>query len=157
MSQNVSSVKTVCFSINKSNPPQLSVSASGAVNSSGWNGGALLPRVYVLPPQDGIQDFDFVAEAPTGIVLWKKSAISGDGGVVLESWMKGARVHAATNSITVLLTDSACAVGQGTLADYHLDASAFNTQQLKVKGNELGEHSTEPGAIHGGPRGPKGG
>jgi len=120
MSQSISSVKTVCFSINKSNPPQLAVGASGAVNSSGWKAGALIPRVYVVHPQDGIQDFDFVAEAPSGTVLWVMSLISGDGTIELEEWIKGVRVHAATNSITTMLSESACAVGQGTLSDNYL-------------------------------------
>lgn len=75
--------------------------------------------------QDGIQDFDFVAEAPTGIVLWVMSVISGDGDIVLESWMKGARVHSATNSITVLLNEAACAVGQGTLENHFLQTAYF--------------------------------
>lgn len=143
MSQSVSSVKTVCFSINKSNPPQLAVNASGSVNSSGWKGGALVPRVYVMQPQDGVQDFDFVAEAPNGIVLWVISAISGDGCIELEPWIKGVRVHSATNSITALLNEAACAVGQGALSDHYLhhssvkqpDAIAGSSQPTLPGGN----------------------
>ncbi|HET6890078.1 MAG TPA: hypothetical protein VFH31_03170 [Pyrinomonadaceae bacterium] len=120
MSQSVSSVAGVCFSINKSNPPQLAVNAIGSVSSSGWKNGVLVPRVYVMPPQDGVQDFEFVAEAPTGIVLWVISPISGDGCVELEPWIKGVRIHSATNSIATLLNQQACSVGQGTLAEHHL-------------------------------------
>ena len=100
-----------------------------------------------MRPQDGVQDFDFIAEAPKGIVLWIISPISGDGDTELEPWMKGVRVNAATNSVTVLLDEPACAVGQGKLADYHLEISS----------RELGEGPTDPGAINDGPRGPKGG
>lgn len=147
MSQSVSSVKTVCFSINKSNPPQLAVNASGSVSSSGWKNGELVPRNYVTQPQDGVQDFDFVAEAPKGIVLWIISPISGDGSVELGNWIKGVRVHSVTNSITALLNEPACAVGQGKLAEYHIE----------VASRGLGEGPTDPGAINDGPRGPKGG
>lgn len=130
MSQNVSSVKTVCFSLNKSNPPQLSVSASGMVSSSGWKGGALIPRVYVAQPQDGVQDFDFVAEPPSGVVLWVMSPISGDGTIMLEQWMEGVRVHSATNSLTALLSDAAYAVGQGTLAEHNRHTSAVKLPEM---------------------------
>lgn len=77
-----------------------------------------MPRVYVTPPQDGVQDFDFVAVAPEGIVLWVMSPLSADCTVQLEQWMTGIRVHSATGSITAELNDPACAVGQGRLDDY---------------------------------------
>lgn len=146
MSQSVSLVKSVCFSIDKSNPPQLAVNAIGTVNSSGWKNGVLVPVVYVVQPLDGIQDFHFVADAPAGIVLWVMSPISGDGKIELESWMKGVRIHSATNSLVVLLNEPACAVGQGVLVDHHLQAAS----------GHLGEVPTDPGSINDGPRGPKG-
>ncbi|QNH77510.1 hypothetical protein GGD92_04360 [Pseudomonas protegens] len=125
MNQNISSVQTVCFSINKSNPPQLSVTAAGTVNSSGWSGGALIPRIYVAPPQDGIQEFDFVAEAPSGVVLWVMSPISGDGTIQMAQWMEGVRVYSATNFVSALLSEAACAVGQGTLDQHYLHTSTY--------------------------------
>ena len=148
MSQSISSVKTVCFSINKSNPPQLSVSASGSVSSSGWKGGALIPRIYVVQPQDGIQDFDFVAESPSGTVLWVISPISGDGTIELEKWIKGVRVHAATNSITALLSEAACAVGQGSLSDHYLHATS-----VKQPDAVCGPKETKLPGGNGGPTG----
>lgn len=125
MNQHISSVQTVCFSINKSTPPQLSVSAAGTVKSSGWRGGALIPRVYISPPQDRIQEFDFVAEAPSGIVLWVTSPIAGDGKIQLEQWMEGVRVYSATNLVSALLSEAACAVGQGTLDHHYLHTSTY--------------------------------
>jgi hypothetical protein len=120
MIKSVSSVKSVCFSINKSNPPQLGVTASGTVSSSGWSDANLIPRVYVAQPEDGIQEFDFVASAPTGTVLWVISPLSSDCTIQLESWMVGIRVHSATGSITALLSDPSCAVGQGILEDHFI-------------------------------------
>jgi hypothetical protein len=108
-SRSVLSVTDVCISIDQRIPLRISVSASGKVNSSGWNDeGALLPRSYAEPPQDGIQDFDFVADAPTGNVLQVISPITGIGSTERLTWIKGGRVHTATNSITALLTNSPC-------------------------------------------------
>ena len=117
---NVSSVDSVCFSINKSNPPQLSISSLGKVNSSGWSAAKLNPRVYTTVPVDGIQEFDFVADAPTGPVLWVMRPVSADITSQLETWMIGVRVYAATGSISALLNDPSCAVGQGILEDHFL-------------------------------------
>lgn len=110
MEAKIYSVQTGCFHINKSNPPQLVVNAAGQVNSSGWSNGKLLPWVYVVPPADGIQDFDFVATAPSGIVLWVISPIGGEGTIELENWMKGVRIHTSSNSIEVMLDDKSCVV-----------------------------------------------
>lgn len=130
MNQNISTVKTVCFSINyQSNPPQLTVNASGFVNSIGWMRGALHPRVYVTQPQDGIQDFDFIAESPIGVVVGIISAISGDGSVKLESWMKGVRVHSAINSITALLSEATIEF-DGYHLNYYSDPNSHHDAQI---------------------------
>ena len=130
MQQNITSVQKVCFSINKSNPPQLSVTAAGTVNSSGWNDGELIARVYVTPPQDGIQEFDFVAKIPDGVVLWVMSPISGDATIKMEPWMEGVRVYSATNFVATLLSEGACAVGQGTLEQHYLHTSTYTPNTL---------------------------
>ena len=110
MEAKVYSVQSACFHINKTNPPQLMVSAAGQVNSSGWSNGKLIPWVYIDPPSDGIQDFDFVATAPSGVVLWVISPISGEGTIEMENWIKGIRIHASSSKIEVMLDDDSCAV-----------------------------------------------
>ncbi|MCR9140364.1 MAG: hypothetical protein NXI27_30655 [Alphaproteobacteria bacterium] len=102
----VYSVQDVHFHISKSNPPQLIVHAIGMTSTSGWTGGNLLPRQYVTPPSDGIQDFDFVGTPPTGIALQVLTPVGGDGEVILEDWMKGVRVHAKSNNMSVSLSTS---------------------------------------------------
>jgi len=99
------SVQDVSFHINKSNPASLVVFASGLASSSGWSDAALVQRQYVSEPADGIQDFDFVGEPPTGISLMVLSPISGTGEIQLETWMKGVRVHSASNEMSVLLAN----------------------------------------------------
>lgn len=84
---------------NKRKPLLVVVEAEGTVSSSGWSNGQLVPRVYVKPPADGIQDFDFLAEKPTGIVLWVLSAITGHGEIEMAPWMRGVRIHGQHNSV----------------------------------------------------------
>jgi len=117
MEAKIYSVQTVCFAINKSNPPQLVLSAIGEANSSGWSNGKLIPWVYVDQPSDGIQDFDFVATAPNGMVLWMITPIAGEGIIELESWMKGVRIHTSSNKIEIMLDDESCAVGSRIISE----------------------------------------
>jgi len=100
-------VESVNASLQKSNPPSLLVSAGGQVNSSGWTDGHLTDWVYIVAPSDGIQDYDFVAKKPTGIVLWLVSPIFADivvPNVDIENYwgegkaLKGIRVHSASCS-----------------------------------------------------------
>ena len=61
----------------------------------------MVPWVYINPPEDGIWDFDFIADAPAGISIPVISYISTEP-FMLEtpSWLKGIRVHASTNALT---------------------------------------------------------
>lgn len=94
----VTALKSV--DIIKSNPPSLHVSADGYVTTSGWTCGMLMPREYVTPPADGIQEFDFVATPPDGIVLQVISKISASGVLPeMPAWVRGVRVVTATNKI----------------------------------------------------------
>jgi len=101
----VMSTKTVQISLQKSNPPQLIVHATGSVNSSGWKNGELAPWVYVVPPKDGILDMDFLATPPVGNVLWVISPITGTINGPVQSWMKGVRIHSSTNKTEVFFND----------------------------------------------------
>jgi hypothetical protein len=93
----------------KSYPAQLSISAIGKVGSTGWTNGKLEPRFYIDFPADGIQDFDFVATPPSGIVVFPICPISAS-----ELWpdppldqLKGVRVHSSTNSIVAMIEETA--------------------------------------------------
>lgn len=108
MSKKIISVDAVHIAIDKSNPPQLHVAAMGKVSSSGWKGGVLAPRLYILPPEDGIQDLDFLATPPTGITLTVILPISADVSMEMVDWLKGVRVHAARNSMEAIFRDEGC-------------------------------------------------
>lgn len=96
MGKPVMSVASVNISLLKSNPPKLVITSSGFVSTSGWSNGRLEPRYYIDFPQDGIQDFDFVADPPEGMALM---VISGIAAKPVE-WdsppldkLRGIRVH----------------------------------------------------------------
>jgi hypothetical protein len=91
-------VDRVSVSYIKRNPPQLQIGADGKTGSSGWSEPELVQRVYIVPPADGIYDYDFVAkpppEASTQILTQiSATAIRRD----IPNGMKGVRVHAKTN------------------------------------------------------------
>lgn len=97
-------VTEIKLAVLKSFPPQLSIDASGRVSTGGWSNPQLKPHVYVRPPEDGIYDFDFVADRPGGIVPQIVSPIHA--GHVMKTFpetLKGVRIHASQNSKTALL------------------------------------------------------
>ncbi|MDN2717877.1 MULTISPECIES: hypothetical protein [unclassified Janthinobacterium] len=110
MSVPIYKVKAVHLAIDKSLPPHLHVSAIGEVSSGGWQAVPLAPRVYLKPPQDGIQDLDFEATPPRGSepVIQVILPIVAGAVLALPDWLKGVRVHARTNAVVTLLTDEAC-------------------------------------------------
>lgn len=100
-------VNEVLLQINKTNPPFLSIIAIGTVSSTGWTNSRLVPFIYIAPPKDGIYEFDFVAETPTGTALDVLMPISTAG-----EWheypkdLKGIRVYASSNEKTIMLEGS---------------------------------------------------
>lgn len=105
--QRIMSVSTVDVHVLKSNPSKLDISATGEVPTSGWSNPALTPWYYIVPPKDGVQDFDFVATAPTGIVSQVIKPIAVQLIVDIDPtdyWgkgqpLQGIRVHSRTNSV----------------------------------------------------------
>lgn len=89
--------------LNKSDPPQLVVHGEGDVPTTGWTETGLIPWAYVAEPSDGIQDFDFVALAPSGIVMNVITRITADIRLTPPNWVKGVRIHAGSNNIEGLI------------------------------------------------------
>lgn len=89
-------IQEIHLSILKSNPPKLAITVNGIVPTGGWQNPELVEYVYVQPPPDGIYDFDFIAEAPQGIVTQALSPI-----LVFHVWdgevenIKGVRIHSS--------------------------------------------------------------
>lgn len=96
----VMEVTDVMLSIFKTHPPTLYIHAEGLVPTPGYTNARLVPYVYVQFPPDGIWDFDFVADKPTGIVQQVISPVAAS-----YMWhdfpaeLKGVRIHASHNTI----------------------------------------------------------
>lgn len=107
----VYSIDSVDVLISRTSPQFISITAKGRASSTGWTAPLLSLRHYFTPPDDGIQEFNFLAIPPTDIVnptLWPLSTTTEHGPVqVGDYWgkgrpLRGIRVIAQTNSRTVL-------------------------------------------------------
>ena len=92
----------------KSNPPQLAITAIGQVSSGGWKNGTLEPRYYIVPPADGIQDFDFVATPPFFSEAVQVMLPITAYHVIeqIPDWLLGVRIHAKTNNVEAKLSEA---------------------------------------------------
>ena len=94
-------VTEVTVNILESMPPTLVVNASGNTRTGGWTNAGLARRVYIDPPADGIQDYDFVATPPDGGSTDAITEIKAapDSWHDPSAWVRGVRVHAETNKL----------------------------------------------------------
>jgi hypothetical protein len=60
----------------RSDPPSAEIGAKGLIGSRGWTNPQLVIRERRSEPADGIYDFDFVADAPTGLAVEETTEIS---------------------------------------------------------------------------------
>ena len=93
----VRKVTRVRARISRSKPPVLAVSAQGVVPSAGWKSIGLSQHIYVRPPSDGIQGFDFVGSPPSGPAPQVLKKVRASRRIRAASWVKGVRVVAAQN------------------------------------------------------------
>jgi hypothetical protein len=98
MSQKVRTVDYVKLHVSHGKAKTLIITAIGTVPTAAWTNAHLVAFVYVMAPVDGIYDFDFVAQPPTGIPLDVVSVIPAT-----LAWpdypddVKGVRIHSSTN------------------------------------------------------------
>lgn len=105
--EHIYKVISVDLALLKSNPPQLAITAFGQVNSGGWKNGTLELRYYVIPPADGIQDLDFVAQPPVGLAPQVILPVSAHHVITqIPEWLKGVRVHAESNNVVAMRAGS---------------------------------------------------
>jgi len=93
----VRKVTRVKARIIRSKPPVLVVSAQGVVPTAGWKSIGLSQHIYVRPPSNGIQGFDFVGNPPSGPSAQVLKKVSASRRIRAASWVKGVRVIAAQN------------------------------------------------------------
>ena len=133
-------VKSVALDIEKTNPPQLIIQAEGEVNTSGWSNGQLIPYVYVMPPEDGIYEFDFIASPPSPkeTVLPVTSSIKAVPFVWQDfpQELKGVRVYASQNSIESTLPTLKKDFGVDKSTVMALQKVSSKTLQEKLANND---------------------
>lgn len=105
MTKKTLNVTEVTLAILKKSPPTLSITSKGEVPSGGWSNGQLIPFVYVVPPSDGIYEFDFVADEPEGASTSAISEITSEPFIWNDfpSELKGVKIYASLNSKIDLL------------------------------------------------------
>ncbi|MGO4405249.1 hypothetical protein AB4Z10_13435 [Bosea sp. RAF48] len=99
------------------NPPAISVEVKGYTPTSGWQFPELGPWMYIAEPADGILDLDFIATPPTGFVLQVFTPISVTQAFPIPKWVKGVRVHAATNNMVKMFDAPSDAGGIKLMGD----------------------------------------
>ena len=103
------SVDEVRVQITRTKPPAVLIHAIGRAPTTGWSDGQLTQYVYLVPPEDGIQAFDFIAKMPTAgtqvlNVLTPISAHAELPDIDVEHYwgkgvpLKGIRTHAVSNA-----------------------------------------------------------
>jgi hypothetical protein len=118
--------------LEKSEPPQLAITAQGTVPTPGWRAPELIPYVYIQPPPDGMYDFDFVAEPPEGITPQVLTPIAVRHTVQSAPVdLIGVRIHASMNSQEAILGETGDGSGticvRGTLTDEGIECQALRT------------------------------
>jgi hypothetical protein len=97
----VHSVDTVIAVIGGNGRPRIVlVIATGRVSSSGWSDPQLEPRIYIVPPSDGILEFDFTAERSDDDrkVLPYVVPVAASILLPVPDWVDGVRVKSFSNS-----------------------------------------------------------
>jgi hypothetical protein len=82
------------------------ITAAGTVTTTGWSHPRLQPYIYVQPPSDGIWDFVFIADPPSGIAADVITPISAS--YIFKTGvfdLKGVRIHSATNTVEAMVRD----------------------------------------------------
>jgi hypothetical protein len=87
-----------------SNPPQLSIVAHGTVRTGGYTNPTLIEVVYIQPPEDGIWEYEFVADSPRGPSTDALTPIEAQTvRTSIPDGLKGIRVRGETNSAEATL------------------------------------------------------
>lgn len=73
--------------------------AKGHVPTTGWTNIELDTVFYLVPPKDGIMEFDFDGKAPSGIVGQVVLPVTAEKVLPMPKWLKGVRVCARENCI----------------------------------------------------------
>jgi len=101
MSKKVPTVVSLDLNTSEADPQVLSILATGEVPTTGWSDGTLVKYEYFIFPLDGIQEYDFVANPPSG---GSGQVISRIPGIAVQDKppeLRGIKVYGSQNEMTV--------------------------------------------------------
>jgi hypothetical protein len=101
--QKVFSVDQAELSIYLSDPAKVGIIAMGTVRSAGWTNETLSAWEYIVPPADGIYEFDFLAQPPAETSADVMTDITASTLMEMPENFRGVRIYAETNSKEFLL------------------------------------------------------
>ena len=96
-------VDAVELALLRCDPPKLEICARGLVRGGGYTNAQLVENVYRSPPDDGIWEYDFVAEAPRRPSTYRFEAVEANTVLSIPDGLKGIRVRSETRSLAELL------------------------------------------------------
>jgi hypothetical protein len=98
------SVDSVMITYIKRNPPEYRIDATGNASTSGWSDAELSAVVNVRPPANGIYEYNFVAEPPSGISAQVLTPVSAQKALPkMPKGFRGIRVRAKSNNKEALI------------------------------------------------------
>lgn len=146
--EKVYQVDELTLTIIKTLPPILQIQAAGLSRSGGYTNPRLDQYVYTHFPADGIWDFDFMADAPTGTVIMALQEITAQP----FEWrdfpkeLKGIRVHAGSNAIERLFSDARESIADDAASQGEWTARVISEkwgQSLEINGT-VATDATKP-------------
>ena len=112
----VGKILSVEYDIEKSNPPNLVVRATGQVPTSGYRDEQLVRAVYTKAPADGIQDYYLMATPPNGPAATVLSVVKGknrwNAYTDEAPWLMGIRVHGIGDGVVLVHFDKSSKASQ---------------------------------------------
>lgn len=99
----VTEIISVSISEAQDAPNAIIIKATGQVNTGGWGAVQLKARQYVRVPEDGVQEFDLIAVAPTPGAITTSAFEPVKGSIYWSRmpWHKKYRVYGAGNSVEI--------------------------------------------------------
>jgi hypothetical protein len=96
--ERISQINDLQVHVHKTNPPMLHVIAKGTASSGSHQNARLERRIYIIFPEDGFQEYDFVVDVPDGPTTDDiKTFTSENQWENFPNELKGISVYAKTN------------------------------------------------------------
>lgn len=101
----VDTIIDVDVALEKEEPPNLLITATGEVPPAGYTDAQLHRASYEKPPADGIQDYFLTAMRPNGVVAQVVTKVNASNRVIdyqtKAPWSRGVRIHGVGKGVLV--------------------------------------------------------